>query len=233
MADSGFAVIGGLVVAAVFSTKNVRRRWQRRPSQVQKQQAAILDQLGLGRPLETIEAALGSPHLLNRLKTSEGESEERVYRLPGAWVILHVAEGAVTAYSITITDARLYYDTGKITRGIVPVNLGRSVFAEARTEGAADSLEVYPRFSTFNRYYNYGANVTGGQFIWLAFNPAGAGDFSGASGWDWKKHTSADERAAASDLSQITVNTITICGWDANSRLLNQPVYGPHPDLIR
>lgn len=233
IADSGFAVLGGLIVAAGYSIKPLRRRWQRRPSQVQKQQAEILDQLGLGRPLETIEAVLGSPHLLNRWNTPEGQSEERIYRLPGAWVVLQAREGAVAAYSITITDADLYYDTGKITRGIVPVCLGRSVFADARTEGAADALEVYARFTTFHRYYDYGVNAAGGQFIWLAFNQGGAGDFDGASAWDWQKHTTTHERAAACDLSRITVNTIAICGWDLHPTMLNQGVYGPHPDLIR
>ncbi|QZY44621.1 hypothetical protein [Mycolicibacterium austroafricanum] len=233
IADSGFAVLGGLIVAAVYSIKPLRRRWQRRPSQVQKQQAEILDQLGLGRPLETIEAALGSPHLLNRWNTPDGQSEDRIYRLPGAWVVLYPREGAVAAYSITITDADLYYDTGKITRGIVPVRLGRSVFADARTEGAADALEVYAHFITFYRYYDYGANAAGGQFIWLAFNHAGAGDFDGVSAGDWEKHRTAHERAEASDLSRITVNTIAICGWDLQPTLLNHGVYGPHPDVIR
>ena len=77
IADSGFAVLGGLVAAAEYSVKPLRRRWKRRPSQVQRQQAEQLDQLGLGRPLQTIETVLGSPHLLNRWNTPDGESEER------------------------------------------------------------------------------------------------------------------------------------------------------------
>ncbi len=234
IADSGFAVLGGLIVAAGYSVKPLRRRWQRRPSAVQKQQSETLDQLGLGRPLETIEAVLGSPHLLNRWKTTDGESrEERIYRLPGAWVTLHVLEGAVGAYSITITDPNLHYDTGKITRGIIPVVLGRSAFADAKTDGAADSLEVYARFITFNRYYDYGCTAAGGQFIWLAFHPSGAGVFEGASGGDWQLHTTAHERAKVSDLSQITVNTIAICDWNLHPMLMGQGFYGPHPDLLR
>lgn len=232
IADSGFAVLGGLVVAAGYSIRPLRRQWKRRPAQIQKQQAEKLDQLGLGRPLETIETVLGKPHLLNRWQTAEGHSEERIYRLPGSWVMLQAREGAVAAYSITITDSDLYYDTGKITRGIVPVRLAHSVFADARTEGAADALEIYPRFSTFHRYYDYGSNAAGGQFIWLAFNAGGAGEFDGASGWDSQQKTARD-RAAACDQSRITINTIVICGWDLHSTMLDQGHFGPHPDLIR
>lgn len=235
IADSGFAVVGGLIVAAGYSIRPLRRRWQRRTSQVQKQQAAILDQLGLGRPLETIEAALGSPHLLNRWNNPEGTSEERIYRLPGAWVTLQTPGGVVAAYTITITDPKLYYDTKKITRGIVPVVLGRSVFSEAPTLGATDSLEIYARFAMFYRYYDYGCTAAGGQFIWLAFHPNGAGRTEGDSAfaWDWQQHKTAEERAAASDLSRITINTIAICEWELHASMKGQGVYGPHPDLIR
>ena len=139
----------------------------------------------------------------------------------------------MAAYSITITDAKLYYDTSKITRWIVPVCLGRSVFADARTEGAADVVEIYARFGTFHRHYDYGSTAAGGQFIWLAFNPGGAGAFDGAFAWDQEKHTTARERAVACDLSRITVNTIAICDWDLHPRMFDQGFYGPHPDLIR
>ncbi|TQK27963.1 hypothetical protein [Arthrobacter sp. SLBN-53] len=234
IADSGFAVLGGLIVAAGYSVKPLRRRWQRRPSQIQKQQAAKLDQIGLGRPLETIEAVLGSPHLLNRWRDGGDDREERIYRLPGAWVSLHILQDAVAAYSITITDEKLSYDTGKITRGIVPVTLGSSVFTDARPdESAIDVLETYPRFSTFYRYYDYGCTAAGGKFIWLAFHPYGAGEFAGAHEVDWEKHKTEHERATTSDLSRITVNTIAICDWNLQPRLASHGFYGPHPDLIR
>lgn len=233
IADSGFAVLGGLIVAAGYSVRPLRRRWQRRPSQVQKRQAAKLDQLGLGRPLETIEAALGSPHLLNRSNTPEGQSEERIYRLPGAWVALYPREDAVAAYSITITDAALYYDTANITRGAVAVCLGRSLFADSPTQGATDAFEIYAHLATFHRYYDYGSNAAGGQYIWLAHNPGGAGVFDGASASaDWMAHT-AQENAAACDLSLITVNTIAICDWHLHPSMSERGYYGPHPDNMR
>ncbi|NIL78384.1 hypothetical protein RhoFasB10_04561 [Rhodococcus sp. B10] len=232
IADSGIAVVTTLIVAVGVSIRPLRRRWQQRPEQIQKQQAEKLDQLGLGRPLETIETALGKPHLLNRWQTVGDQSEDRIYRLPGAWVVLQAVKGAVAAYSITITDSNLYYNTGKVTRGIVPVRLGRSMFTDARTEGAADAFEIYAHFATFHRYYDYGSNAAGGQFIWLAFNPGGAGDFDGASGWDSQLRT-ARERAAACDLSGITINTIAICDWDLLPTMLDRGYYGPHPDFMR
>jgi len=230
LADSAFAVLGVLIG---LSIKPLRRRWQRRSSVQRKQQTQILDQLDLGRPLETIESALGRPHLLNRWKTPDGEGEERIYRLPGAWVVLEAPEGAVAAYSITITDAELCYDTGAITRGMVPVCLGRSVFADAATMGADDALEIYAHFVTFHRHYDYGSIAAGGRFIWLAFNPGGVGDFDGASAGDWQQHTTSRARAVTCDLSRITVNTIAVCDWDMHSKLLDPGFYGPHPDRIR
>lgn len=230
IADSFYAALGGLIG---YSIKPIQRRWRRRPTNVRRQQAKKLDQLGLGRPLETIEAVLGSPHLLNRWKTPEGETEDRVYRLPGAWVVLQVHEAAVAAYAITITDADLYYDTAKITRGSVPVCLGSKVFADAPTVGAADAFEIYAHLATFHRYYDYGSNAAGGQYIWLAHNLGGVGDFAGASATpDWTAHT-AQENAATCDLSRITVNTIAVCDWALHSSMSERGYYGPHPDIIR
>lgn len=232
LVDSGFAVLATLVAVVGLGLKVLQQWWKHRPPQVRKKQAELLDQLGLGRPLETIEAALGKPHLLNPSQSASGQGEERIYRLPGAWVVLQTREGAVAAYSITITDADLYYDTGKITHEIVPVRLGHTVFADARTEGASDALEIYAHLATFHRHYDYGSNAAGGQFIWLAFNPGGAGSFDGAVFSDWQLRSS-EENAGACDLSRITINTIAICGWHLHATMQDRGFYGPHPDVMR
>lgn len=46
IADSGIAVATAVIVGIGFSIRPLRRRWQRRPAQIQKQQAEQLDQLG-------------------------------------------------------------------------------------------------------------------------------------------------------------------------------------------
>lgn len=233
---SAIAIISGTVVSARYGKK----RWQRRPAQQQRDQAAKLDQLALRRPLETIESVLGRPRL--KLQQPAGRNEwvdELVYRLPGAWVTVQAPRGVVETYSITVTDAAFYYDTGSVTSGVVQVRLGRDKFADAPTMGSSDAFQVYAHTATFVRYYDYGSNAAGGQYLWLAFNEGGAGNFAGntfATGvYVPLEGGKEGERQIGEcpDLSSITVNTITVSDYGPRDRMLTRGVHGPHPDTIR
>lgn len=125
--DSAIAIIGGVIVAGVFAVRYGRKGLRRTNTHKRRAQARILDQLALGRPLATVESALGQPRLLSRAYGIE----ERFYRLSGAWVILHAPHAVVEVYSITITDSKLFYDTGPATLGSLPIRLGRDSFADA------------------------------------------------------------------------------------------------------
>ncbi|MDT7763483.1 MAG: hypothetical protein QOC63_2903 [Mycobacterium sp.] len=233
---SGIAIVTGIAVATRFGIK----RWRRRPAQQRLDQAEILDRLALRRPIETIESTLGTPHLITPQYAAGDEwIEERVYRLAGAWVTVQAPKGVVETYSITITDADLYYDTDSATLGIIKVRLGRDTFADAPTLGSCEAFQVYAHTATFVRYYDYGSNAAGGQHLWLAFNPGGAGTFGG-NRYATGAYVAFEGGAAGEgqigecpDLSAITVNTITVSDYGPRDRMLKRGVHGPHPDTIR
>ena len=80
-------IVLALAVIVGVITKLPSRLWHRTRFHRRRAQAKILDQLAIGRPLETVESALGQPHLIGRAYKREDEwIEERIYRLPGAWV---------------------------------------------------------------------------------------------------------------------------------------------------
>lgn len=232
--DAALAIVLAVAAIYLFFRKRITRLWQRRPQQVRRAQAAKLDQLGLGRPLARLEEVLGHPHF-----QPEEARADRLYRLPGAWVVLRSNAGVVEAFSITVTDSKLYYDTERITGSLVAVRLGRSTFADAPLIGSSEKFDIYARFATFVRYYDYGSNAGGGQFLWLAHNPRGAGVMEGdayASGVFAPDHAgdpASRERGVRPDHAKIVVNTLSVSGWNAHKSMLNSGIHGPHPDWIR
>lgn len=236
--DSAIAIVGGVIVAGVFAVRYGRKGWRRTDTHKRRAQAQVLDQLALGRPVATVETVLGPPHLLTRQPKESGDSvEERVYRLPGAWVTLQAPDGAIATYSITITDEDLYYDTGLATLGIVPVRLGRDTFADARPSDD-ESMQIYARLRTFVRFYDYGYTATGGQYLWLAFNDAGAGKFGDGGGYATGAYSGSyggdgGPFGTAPDCSAITVNTLTVAADGNRNHMVDRGVHGPHPDIIR
>lgn len=241
--DSLIAIVIGLGIILGVVTKLPSRVWRRTRFGRRRAQSTILDQLEIGRPLATVEAALGHPHLISRAyHRADGEPiEERIYRLPGAWVTLEAPDGVVEVYSITITDAKLYYDIGRATLGAVPVRLGRDTFADAPPSDD-ETLEIYARLATFVRYYDFGCNAAGNQYLWLAYNHLGAGIFDGG----FESHGTGRFTENSShysgtgigygtppDYAAITANTFTSANFNNHDRMLRRGYYGPHPDEVR
>lgn len=241
--DSLIAIVIGLGVILSVVTKLPSRVWHRTRFHKRRAQAATLDKLEIGRPLETVESALGQPHLISRAYHSENGQpiEERIYRLPGAWVIVQAPTGVVEAYSITITDARMFYDIGPATLGSVPVRLGRDTFADAPPSDD-ETLEIYAKLSTFVRFYDFGCNAAGNQYLWLAYNHLGAGTFDGG----FESHgtgrfaeingrcgSNGNRYGTPPDYARITANTFTSANFDNHDRMLRRGYYGPHPDEVR
>jgi hypothetical protein len=240
--DSLLAIVLALAVIVGVITKLPSRLWHRTRFHRRRAQAKILDQLAIGRPLETVESALGQPHLISRAYKREDEwIEERIYRLPGAWVTVQAPNRVIEVYSITITDAKMYYDTGTATLGIVPVRLGRDTFADARASDD-ETLEIYARVATFVRFYDYGSTAAGGQYLWLAFNGLGAGVFDGGNGSygkgrfaqsDFHYEGNGNVFGTPPDYAAITVNTLTVADFNNHDHMLRRGMQGPHPDDVR
>jgi hypothetical protein len=233
--DSAFAIIAGIGAVLLIVYRFGIRRWRKSDGSERRAQTAILDQLACGSPLAYVEARLGHPKYITPYYTGlDSLIEERIYRLPGAWVMVQAPDGVVTAFSITITDADMYYDTAPLTLGTVSVRLGRDTFADAPASDS-ESLEMYARLATFVRYYDHGCTAAGNQYLWLAFNGVGVGGFSGSDHYVTGSYASryGAQQGTPPDLSAITVNTITVATYGSRDHLLARGVHGPHPDDVR
>jgi len=235
--DSLVAIILGLAVIVGVIMKVPNRIWRRTRFYRQREQSRILDQLAIGRPLATVESALGQPRLLSRAYGIE----ERFYRLPGAWVILHAPDAVIEVYTITITDPKMFYDTGPATLESIRVRLGRDTFADAPGYPDGETFQIYAHLAAFIRYYDHGCNAAGNQYLWLAFNGVGAGTLQGAGDRSFATGRFAEsfradegEDAVAPDYTGITVNTLTVADFKHHDRMLGRGFQGPHPqELLR
>jgi hypothetical protein len=237
--DSAIAIIGGVIIAGGFAFRYGRKGWRKRAAYRRRAQSNILDQLAIGRPLTTVETAVGQPHLISRAYHHEGQPiEERMYRLPGAWVTVQAPDGVIAVYTITITDPKLFYDTGPATLGALPVRLGRDTFADAPTS-PDETFQIYAHLATFIRYYDFGCNAAGNQYLWLAFNDVGVGTLHGGN-MSYAKGRYAE--SFQSDESQdgtlpehtaTTVNTLTVADFDHHDHMLRRGFHGPHPQELR
>lgn len=82
-------------------------------------QTKLLDQLACGSSIEFLESKLGVPQFVTEQQQG---FEQRIYRLPGAWVLLELfpvgytqSARRVYSYSITITSRWMHYSTKRLT----------------------------------------------------------------------------------------------------------------------
>ncbi|MDV3136744.1 ETEC_3214 domain-containing protein [Mycobacterium sp. 29Ha] len=238
-ADSLLAILLALAVIVGVVTKVPSRLWRRTRFHKRRAQSTILDALAIGRPLQTVESTLGQPHLISRAYERDGAPiEERFYRLPGAWVTVQAPGGVIAVYTITITNPKMYYDTGPATLGAISVRLGRDTFADA-PESPDETFQIYARLATFVRYYDYGSTAAGNQYLWLAFNGVGAGTLNGGSRsyatGRYAESFQADDGdgGPSADYAATTVNTLTVADFSNHDHMLWRGLQGPHPDELR
>lgn len=204
------------------------RRWKQTIGR-RRTQTAILDELTCDVSLEYIESKLGLPLFITYPDGNDGY-EERVYRLPGAWVTVQPVNGAVRAFSITITDPEMYYDIGPMTGGSIELDLGRDTFAKAPPSDD-EALNIGPRWASFVRYYSYGG-VAGNRFYYLAFNGLGTGAFHN-TGSSYGTSISGGSFGTPPDFAKITANTLTVVSPNSpQGDMQGRDIHGPHHDLL-
>lgn len=228
------AVVGGAAAAYRFGARRWRQTIGRR-----RAQAEILDQLCCTSSVAFVESKLGVPQFIRH----DGGYEQRFYRLPGAWITIEPIDDAVRAFTITITDAGMYYETKGLTFGVVDVRLGVDTFANTRCWDAAE-LAIGARHATYVQHYGAN-NPSGFQEYWLAHNMTGAGQIGGeryASGFytdGYNKDYLNPEGTfgSAPDLAAITANSLTLLspegGREHAEHLNSLTAHGPHYEHLR
>ncbi|WP_139329736.1 ETEC_3214 domain-containing protein [Mycobacterium sp. IS-2888] len=179
-------------------------------------QAKLLDQLACSSSVDYIESLLGVAQFI----TTEDGREQRTYHLPGAWVMVELADNVVIAFSITITSRRMYYNIKRLTFGFLDLNLGKSKFSGPDIGYRGERLWIGAYRIGYLRAYYY-ARQGGYQHYWLSYNMAGAGSLTTARNTPSLVETGVFVSAATHqpsqfdvknpiDASGITVNTLTV-----------------------
>lgn len=201
-------------------------------------QTKVLDQLVCGSSVAFIESRLGVAQFVSR----EDGREQRIYRLSGGWVLIEIEDGAVLAFSITISNPRLHYRTKRLTFGFLNVKLGKSKFGDRGSDVSGERCWIGARTVGYQRHYYLG-NPGGYQDYWLSHNMSGAGVFAlpdaegGMSRASGTLCVDGSDSLQASDpinASGITVNTLTVLGL-AGSRdeFFARHTLGPEETKLR
>ena len=124
-----YLTFGAATVTIVGATprafQTIRRVWMSTGGR-RGAQAAILDRLACGSTQAFVDELLGTPQFV----TTIDDRAQRIYRLRGAWVAVEIHQGAVMAFSITITQPSMSYSVTKHAHGLMHAILGKSTFAE-------------------------------------------------------------------------------------------------------
>ena len=140
--------------------------------------ARLVRELGEVYTQAYVESLLGVPRFI---ANPDAPLEERIYRLPGAWVAIQFKGAAVYLLSITITDSTMWYRTGG-SIGVIDVKLGQDTFAQASDLFDGQQVWVGNKQAGYYRHYHFGGAGGGHQHFWLSFNAVGAGKLDGIAG---------------------------------------------------
>jgi hypothetical protein len=217
------------IIGALWGLWLLGRRWWDRSFGKRHAQARILDHLACSVSMTYIESLLGAPLFITH--PHGDESEERIYRLPGAWVAIQPKSIGIQSFSITITDPKMYYDISEMTRGVLPVKLGKDSFAHVKPEyHDSESLWFGARVAGYVRHYFLG-NSSGYLHYWLSFNGVGAGRFTtGVQPYQSGIYGNYGDRPP--DPAAITANTFTASSGTVEDEK-GRELFGPHPDTLR
>lgn len=218
------------VVGATWGLWRLGKGWWDRTIGRRRAQASILNGLACGMSLDYAETKLGIPQFITR-PYQACAAEERIYRLPGAWVCIQAKGGAISLLSITITDSKMWYATGGITLGVIDLELGKDTFVKAPE---SDSVELWygAHNAGYIRHY-YGANPGGYQDYWLSHNEVGAGELN-VSAENYATGIFGDTGGTPPNTSSITANTLTVLAPDGNKDdFKDRLVFGPHIEQLR
>jgi hypothetical protein len=217
------------VTAALWGVWKLSRRVWDHTIGRRRAQAAILDQLACTVSQAYIESLLGVPRFI---ANPGADLEERIYRLPGAWVAIQFKGTAVHLFSITITDADMWYRTGGMTLGVIDLKLGQDTFALAREGFDGEQLWIGNRQAGYYRHYHFGGAGGGHQHFWLSFNAVGAGNFDRVAG-PFSSGIYGDQGDTVPDSTKITANTLTILSpFGSIEDVHGRDLFGPHIETM-
>lgn len=224
-------VLTGIGWAAIrFGLNPLAARLARR-----RAQSKLLDQLACGSSIAYVDSLFGAAQFI----TYSNQREQRTYRLPGAWVMIEIADARVIAFSITITNRRMHYNTKRLTHSFVDINLGKDAFNEHEKYCDGEQYWMAAYRWGYARTYYVGRPGAYLRFV-LSHNMSGAGNLSSSKSlpsgeiYSGAFTQTGDPFALAIRTNGITANTLTVIHPEAPSReLLDRNIHGPDESHLR
>lgn len=125
----------GLLSAVVTGDVGCRHVWRRTVGRCREQQR-LIETLACGSSREFVQSVLGVP----QFRSATADMDIPCYSTGGAWVVVEFKSDVVAAFSITVTDPRLFVSTDRLCFDQFKVRLGRSTFGgdvSAKSSGRA------------------------------------------------------------------------------------------------
>ncbi len=227
------------VIALIWASFRLLLKLWMRTEGSRRAQSKTLDKLACGSSQAFIEAALGIPQFVS---TRDGR-DVRVYRQPGAWVVIESKDDRVFSYSITITTPDMYYATRTLTFGQLDLRLGRDTFAKADDRFSGEIFWTGARRTGYLRHYYFG-DAGGEQNYWLSYNSSGSGDpdeVAAASRGEYRRGTyspgsleAGEHNRSPVDASRIVANTLTVLSPEGKpAEFLTRDTLGVEHDEVR
>ncbi len=210
-------------------------------------QAKLLDQLACGSSVVFVESLFGAPQFVSYAD----DREQRTYHLRGAWVMIEIDKARVIAFSVTITNRRMHYNTKRLTRGHIKVKLGKDTFGEPEPYCDGEQSWIGANRYGFARTYYLGRQAAYMRFI-VSHNMSGVGSFGpkgSIHGANYNTGKFADPvgfvnvpvwEASQNEPVQretrigITANTLTVIHPEApDAEFLRRQVHGPDESHLR
>ncbi|WP_139278423.1 ETEC_3214 domain-containing protein [Rhodococcoides fascians] len=230
--SQGIAV--GTGFAALLSTAwagylGCRRLWQRTIGRRREQQG-LIETLACGSSREFVNSTLGVP----RFRSETAGIDRNTYSTAGAWVVVEFESNTVIAFSVTVTNPRLYVTTDRLCFSQLKVQLGRSTFAVAPDGCTSEKLWTGAHRHGYLRHYYFG-NPAGYQNYWLSYNMCGSGSRKNVSPDSYESGAYGDRGMRDQHIDAVSINTLTVVGPTfPNAELFfDRDVLGPENDIVR
>ncbi|MDQ0032247.1 ETEC_3214 domain-containing protein [Arthrobacter bambusae] len=175
-----FASVFAAVAAAIpFGT--AVSDWFKRTVGSRRELKRRLSKMVVGVTSDHVRSLFGVPIMQNKLHGIE-DCTDYVFMSDHAWIVTREQNGAVVAWSITVTDRRFAMDLRDLTFGLVSGKLGHSTFAEVVEQPAGQYEERGAANYTYAERTYFGRPSAYQSFV-FAYNNEGIGTFN-VSGQD-------------------------------------------------
>ena len=213
-------VFAGVAAAVPFAA--ALRSWFRRTWGSRWELKHRLAKMVVGVTNDHVRSLFGVPIMQHESPGLE-DSIDYVFRTDHAWIVARIRHGAVTAWSITVTDRKFKIDLQDLTFGLVHGKLGHSTFAEVverptgKYEERGAATYAYAESTYFGRPSQYQTFVSMHNLEGVGVFKHSGQDVVASGAFAIAGRAVGDPELLEETREATTVNTFYSCGLSAES----------------